>query len=352
MKNNIKRQFYRNLITTLAIYTLVGIAAIFIATIIYSTYIWYGYELIYFFFTRIGPLLATLYFTVGYIFILAYYYNRLLNNIQTIYDSVNLVNADNSDYISLPSDIGSFESGLNEMKVTIRENRRLAEAEEERKNDLIVYLAHDIKTPLTSIIGYLSLLDEVKDMPSLQREKYLSVVLDKAFNLEDLINELFDIARYNDGKMTLYKEEINLNLMLSQIVDDFYPTLQSQNKEVKIITNDSYSIFVDSEKIARVINNVLNNAINYSDRDTTIKIVVMKDENYTNIAISNIGREISKEKLNQIFEKFYRLDSSRSSATGGSGLGLAIAKDIIELHDGDINAISNNKETTFIIRIP
>lgn len=356
MKNKIdkslKRNLYRQLITNIVVYTIVGLAISFLSFLIYSNNIWYGGELYYFIFNRLGPLLFILYFTVGYVIVIMYNFNKVFTFLESVYQSVDLINDESNTSITLPSELSHIELHLNKLKFDLNENKRLAKAEEQRKNDLIVYLAHDIKTPLTSVIGYLSLLDEVKDMPQEQREKYLSVVLDKAYNLEDLINELFDIARYNDGKMTLYKKEVNLNLMVEQIIDDFYPLINSTNKNLKLFSEESINISVDAEKIARVISNVINNANNYSESNSTIEIKLIKNINDVSITISNIGAAISQNKLDLIFEKFYRIDSSRSKSTGGSGLGLAIAKDIVELHNGSISAKCIDNKTSFIITLP
>lgn len=323
-----------------------------VATFIYSRQIWYGFEPMYNFFMRIGPVLAILYFTVGYLILILYYFNQLFKYMDEIIESVEMVNSNDNELISLDEDLLHLETKLNQMKFNLQESQRIAKAEEQRKNDLIVYLAHDIKTPLTSVIGYLSLLEEVKDMPSAQREKYTQVVLDKAYRLEDLINELFDIARYNDGSMTLMKEEIDLNLLLQQMSDDFYPKLQELNKSIKINNYQDISLMVDSDKIARVFNNVLNNAITYSYKNSEIIINTFVKNSNIIVSIENEGPQISNEKLQRIFEKFYRLNSARSSSDGGSGLGLAIAKDIVELHNGTISVKSEGNKTTFLITLP
>ena len=241
---------------------------------------------------------------------------------------------------------------MNQIKKQARKNLRLTQENEQRKNDLIVYLAHDIKTPLTSMIGYLSLLNEINDMPLKQRVKYINIALEKSYRLEDLINELFDISRFNAETIILSKEELNLTMMLEQIVDDFYPILKENNKEITIKSDDKIIIYADSDKIARVFGNIIKNAISYSKEESEIVINLKKDNNNAIVEVINKGKQISKEKLSKIFEKFYRLDSARTSRTGGSGLGLAIAKDIVELHNGTIIAESNEEETTFRVTLP
>lgn len=262
-----------------------------------------------------------------------------------------LVNKD-VEYIELPDELEEIQKRMNHLKRESEKNEKLAKENEEKKDELIVYLAHDIKTPLTSMIGYLSILDEIDDMPKKKQKNYISIALDKSYRLEDLINELFDVARFNSEKIVLEKEELNLNLMLEQIIDDFYPTLRELNKSIKLNYNEPISINGDSDKLSRVFNNLIKNAISYSKEESEIVINLKKDNNNAIVEVINKGKQISKEKLSKIFEKFYRLDSARTSRTAGSGLGLAIAKDIVELHNGTIIAESNEEETTFRVTLP
>ena len=281
---------------------------------------------------------------------------RLLKKVFGYIDEVgkateDLVNKD-VEYIELPDELEEIQKRMNHLKRESEKNEKLAKENEEKKDELIVYLAHDIKTPLTSMIGYLSILDEIDDMPKKKQKNYISIALDKSYRLEDLINELFDVARFNSEKIVLEKEELNLNLMLEQIIDDFYPTLREVNKSITLNYDEPISINGDPDKLSRVFNNLIKNAISYSKEESEIVIDLKKDNNNAIVEVINKGKQISKEKLSKIFEKFYRLDSARTSRTGGSGLGLAIAKDIVELHNGTIIAESNEKETTFRVTLP
>ncbi len=148
------------------------------------------------------------------------------------------------------------------------------------------------------------------------------------------------------------KEELNLNLMLEQIIDDFYPILKELNKKVKFNSKESIILFADANRLSRVFNNLLKNAIYYSKENSDIEIDLTKLDNKVLVKVINKGKQIPKAKLDKIFEKFYRLDTSRNTKTGGSGLGLAIAKDILELHGGNIKAQSSEKETIFIVELP
>lgn len=278
--------------------------------------------------------------------------NKIFSYVFAVSESADKLFDKNLEYINLPPEMVEVEKKLNHFKTEAIKNERLARENEQKKDELIVYLAHDIKTPLTSMIGYLSLLSEIKDMPQEQRNRYIDIALDKSYRLEYLINELFDVARFNSEKIVLEKEEINLNLMLEQIADDFYPTLKEMNKKINFTSDEKTILYADPDKLSRVFNNLIKNAVNYSKENTDIDISILNKENQATVKITNKGKQIPKEKLDKIFEKFYRLDSSRTSKTGGSGLGLAIAKEIVELHGGRIYAESDMKETTFSVILP
>ena len=288
--------------------------------------------------------------TIGIISILIYVIYKFFKFNSALTNSINDLYQNDIDYITLPKELEELEQKLNKLKRESEKNERLARENEQKKNDLIVYLAHDLKTPLTSIIGYLSLLDEINDMPKDKQSKYIKTTLDKAYKLEDLINELFDIARFNSETIVINKEELNLNMMLEQIIDDFYPILKENNKEINLDYQDEINIMGDSDKLGRVFNNLIKNAIYYStDKDINIKI--NKYDNNTFITVTNKG-VIPEDKLNKIFEKFYRVDYARNTKTGGSGLGLAIAKEIVELHNGLVEATSNNGYTSILVTLP
>lgn len=239
-----------------------------------------------------------------------------------------------------------------EVKSNAGRHEQLLKEETMRKNDLITYLAHDLKTPLTSVIGYLNLLDEAPDIPDEQKAKYIRIALEKADRLEMLINEFFDITRYNLHQMELEKEVIDLYYMLVQMTDEFYPLLQAHGNTIVLRVAEDKTIYGDPVKLARVFNNILKNAIAYSYRETAIEIWTENTDTQIQIYFSNQGKTISEQKLESIFEKFFRADESRAANTGGAGLGLAIAKEIITLHGGTITAKSKSGRTTFCVALP
>lgn len=364
MKKIVKSTFWSFLVQCMISLTIMGIIMIILA----ESRAIFDFQWLYNIFPHLYDLLDNIYelvferayfifiiFGTALIIVLSLLYkllNKIFSYVFAVSESADKLFDKNVEYINLPPEMVEIEKKLNHFKTEAIKNERLARENEQKKDELIVYLAHDIKTPLTSMIGYLSLLSEIKDMPQEQRNRYIDIALDKSYRLEDLINELFDVARFNSEKIVLEKEEINLNLMLEQIADDFYPTLKEMNKKINFTSDEKTILYADPDKLSRVFNNLIKNAVNYSKENTDIDISIINKENQVTVNITNKGKQIPKEKLDKIFEKFYRLDSSRTSKTGGSGLGLAIAKEIVELHGGRIYAESDMKETTFSVTLP
>jgi len=253
--------------------------------------------------------------------------------------------------INLSSEMASMERKLKTIKRTLEEREQEARLAEQRKNDVVTYLAHDIKTPLTSVVGYLSLLDEAPDMPTEQKAKYIHIGLEKAYRLEKLINEFFEITQYNLQTIALSKKHVDLYYMLVQLLDEVYPQLAAHDKKAAIHAPEDLAVHGDPDKLARVFNNILKNAIAYGEDNSVIDITAAIKNNLVVIEFRNAG-SIPKDKLLTIFDKFYRLNEARSSDTGGAGLGLAIAKEIAVLHGGDIRAESENGYTIFTVELP
>lgn len=364
MKKIVKSTFWSFIVQCMISLTIMGIIMIILA----ESRAIFDFQWLYNIFPHLYDLLDNIYelvferayfifiiFGTTLIIVLSLLYkllNKIFSYVFAVSESADKLFDKNVEYINLPPEMVEVEKKLNHFKTEAIKNERLARENEQKKDELIVYLAHDIKTPLTSMIGYLSLLSEIKDMPQEQRNRYIDIALDKSYRLEYLINELFDVARFNSEKIVLEKEEINLNLMLEQIADDFYPTLKEMNKKINFTSDEKTILYADPDKLSRVFNNLIKNAVNYSKENTNIDISILNKENQATVKITNKGKQIPKEKLDKIFEKFYRLDSSKTSKTGGSGLGLAIAKEIVELHGGRIYAESDMKETTFSVILP
>lgn len=279
--------------------------------------------------------------------------NKVRNTITSISDGIrNYMQNEGSLKECFAEEYLEISVQMSEVKSNEQRHEQLLREETKRKNDLIAYLAHDLKTPLTSVIGYLNLLEEAPDMPDAQKAKYVRIALEKADRLEMLINEFFDITRYNLRQMELEKEAIDLYYMLVQMTDEFYPLLQARGNTAILRVPEDKIIYGDPAKLARVFNNILKNAIAYSYPGTAIEIWTENTDTQIRIYFSNQGKNIPEQKLESIFEKFFRADESRAANTGGAGLGLAIAREIVTLHGGTITAKSKNERTTFCVALP
>ena len=256
-------------------------------------------------------------------------------------------------------EVKSFSKGYSDVEITLKDikhevyrSKQNALQSEARKNDLVMYLAHDLKTPLTSIIGYLTMLAESPDLPLQSRAKYIGITLEKAERLEQLISEFFEIARYDMQSVSLERNRIDLCMMIRQIADEFYPMLLQKGLEIRLELPESIVLIADADKLARVLDNLLKNAVAYCYENSVIRVGATVKEDRVFIRVRNQCDQISPEKLARIFEKFYRLDASRGTASGGSGLGLAIAKQIVEQHGGEISAFSCDEYTDFTVELP
>lgn len=278
----------------------------------------------------------------------------VLNGFTTYFDEIligiNALSSDDENEIQMSKEIAFVAKKLQEVKNELNKRKQEKEDAEKRKDELIVYLAHDIKTPLTSVIGYISLLDENPDMKKEEREKYTKVALDKAVRLEGLINEFFEITRLHAQTITLDKCNIDLSYLLEQVVDETYPILTKNNKQVEVLMKERFFIEVDPQRMARVFTNLLKNACYYSEGEV-IKISTTNEDDRIHIIFENDG-DICEEHLNHLFDKFYRVDEARQTKNGGAGLGLAIAKEIIVAHQGTITAECTDGAFRIIVTLP
>lgn len=251
-----------------------------------------------------------------------------------------------------PEELSEFAASLKSTREAAIRNEQARQIAEQQKNDLIVYLAHDLKTPLTSVIGYLTILDEMPDLPPEQRSKFVGITLSKAYRLEQLINEFFEITRLNLSELSAEKTTVDLSVMLFQLSEEFYPLL-TENRMTLITDIDSgIKLSADADKLARALDNLLRNAVNYGWCDSEITLSAHLRDADAVVTLTNKGDEIPQEKLPRLFDRFCRLDSARKSSTGGAGLGLAITKQIIKLHGGTIIAECEGNDITFTVTLP
>lgn len=293
---------------------------------------------------------------LGFLLLFALFFyvalSKMTKYLDQVGDGIENIISESTEPIHLITELKPIEIRLNEIKAILKRQELEAIEGEKKKNDLVLFLAHDLKTPLTSVVAYLTMLEAHPDMPEEERVKYTHISLEKAIRLGELINEFFDITKFNLQDIELEPVEVNLSMMLEQIADELYAVLQEKSLTCEVDTEDNLDIYGDPDKLARVFDNILRNAIAYCYTGTKIQIEAHKKKNDIEIIFSNQGKRIPGTKLQTIFEKFYRLDDSRSSETGGAGLGLAIAKEIVELHGGRIMAKSDDEKTQFIVLLP
>ena len=256
------------------------------------------------------------------------------------------------DPVVLPRELSPIQDDLNAIRVQLAARERSSKEAEQRKGDLVAFLAHDLKTPLTSVVGYLTLLHDDPGLDPEQRAKFTGIALDKALRLEELLGEFFDITKMDLDSGAGEKVPIQLSMLLEQLADEFYPLFADKNLTCAPNIQPHLVVRGDPDKLARVFDNVLRNAVSYSIPGGTVDVLAKAVGSRAEITIQDEGLEIPEGELANIFEKFYRLDAARSTRTGGAGLGLAIAKEIVELHGGTIRCENNGKLTSFIISLP
>lgn len=314
-------------------------------------------------------------------------------------EAVSAIYRDREAAVQLPRELKEMENQLNQIRIQAEADRQQAHETNQRKDDMLMYMAHDLKTPLTSVIGYLTLLNDEPDIPETTRQRYLGVVLKKALRLEELINGFFEITRFNFSHMILEKSYVNMSMMVNQILYEFQPVFAEKRLQFTFEAPEEVYVYCDVEKMERVYDNLFKNVANYSYTDTQIRVFlsekipaetrqrmlegqeagqnivpetaetgrnvmpgqteekqdaagVRKASGGMRLIVENHGRTIPREKLEHLFEQFFRLDSSRDSHTGGSGLGLAVVKEIIQLHGGTVACESENEIIRFIVELP
>lgn len=235
-----------------------------------------------------------------------------------------------------------------DIKLLIQKEREA----EVTKNELITNVAHDLRTPLTSILGYLDLLEQNKNISEETKIRYIQVANQKTKRLQVLIDELFGFTKLTNGRIAMQAEEMDLVKLVEQVMDEFYPLFEENDLEIDYQKNvSSLIITADGNLLARLLDNLISNAVKYGKEGKMIRIYLEYEEPIITISVMNYGYVIPEDEINLVFEKFYRLEQSRSSKTGGTGLGLAIAKKIVDLHGGKISVTSDLNGTVFEVKL-
>ena len=275
--------------------------------------------------------------------------------IQKLSDAMRAIAEGNLNTYVQVEDDNEFSDMASNLNYMIKELNALMERERESertKNELITNIAHDLRTPLTSIIGYLELISKSKNLTEETRINYTEVAYTKAKKLQKLIEDLFGFTKLNYGKIALNLSKVDLVKLLTQLMDEFYPSFSNNNLAYSLKSNlNSVIITADPNLLARLFENLIGNAIKYGADGKEINVKIAASASKVKVSVINYGKVIPEDEIGLIFEKFYRLEQSRSSKTGGTGLGLAIAKNIVELHGGTIEVKSDLEGTHFIVSL-
>jgi signal transduction histidine kinase len=249
-------------------------------------------------------------------------------------------------------ELGALADSVNLMASELQSQIEAERRAERTKNELITNVSHDLRTPLTSIMGYLGLIKENKYTNAEEMQEYINIAFNKSEKLKVLIEDLFEYTKLSSEGIKLYKEPVTVNEFLEQLVEELVPIGEENNiAMIKAFPSEKVVLNLDVDKILRVFENLIINAIKYSYSPGEVRIQINKEEDGALISVHNKGDNMDAQELSKIFDRFYRLEKSRSSTTGGSGLGLAIAKNIVELHGGKIWAESKDNLISFYVKL-
>ena len=360
LKNNPTTKLLRQSFLRIVVYGFTYTAAIFgmlvLMIILSNSVTWYSGDPLYRFLHTIEQMLVVLLpasLIGGYLVIVYWQLKKSYHYLDELAEGITNIQKEDQELVYFDdAALQPLADMLNDTKISIYTNMRAAKEAEQRKNDLIVYLAHDLKTPMTSIIGYLSLLEDEPDLSVQARARYTHIALEKAYRLEELVNEFFEITRFNLTHQVLEPGRVDMVRMLEQMAYEFKPLLSPRHLDIALDLPEQCIWYVDVEKMERVFDNLLRNAINYAFDDSTIQISLCVVDQKLILKFENAGNTIPPEKLSRLFEQFFRLDESRSTAKGGAGLGLAIAKTIVEWHHGTITVESHDERIIFTVTLP
>ncbi|MBR9954355.1 HAMP domain-containing histidine kinase [Eubacteriaceae bacterium Marseille-Q4139] len=267
----------------------------------------------------------------------------------------NISEGDLNTHVEILGDdeFSAMAANLNKMEADIQNLMEKEREAERTKNELITNVAHDLRTPLTSIIGYLELLSKSGDRlsPEMQK-KYIDIAYTKSKRLEKLIEDLFGFTKLNYGKISMNVGKLDIVKLLSQLLEEFYPSFADKDLTYELKSNvPAQVITADGNLLARLFDNLINNAIKYGAEGKKILVKIHSDGEIVTVSVTNYGYVIPAEELPLIFNKFYRVEQSRSIYTGGTGLGLAIAKNIVDMHGGTISVASDLNGTVFTVKL-
>ncbi len=251
-------------------------------------------------------------------------------------------------------ELSDLAAGINKIVERLKSSLEDERKAEQTKNELITNVSHDLRTPLTSIIGYLRLIGEDRYKDEVELRHYTDIAYEKSRRLERMVEDLFEYTKMRFGQNVLNRAEINLTELIGQLAADFTPQLRDAGMEIRLsFQEERVLILADGDKLMRAFENLLSNAIKYGRSGKYIDLAVRRNRSAVQVQVANYGPPIPSADLPHIFERFYRAEKSRSEASGGgSGLGLAIVKSIVDAHNGAITVSSGRHQTVFEVGLP
>lgn len=277
---------------------------------------------------------------------------RYLGRISDAVQSISQGNLNTEVDVTGDDEFSAMAANLNKMSSDIRKLMDKEREVERTKNELITNVAHDLRTPLTSIIGYLELLAGNTQIPQEMQHKYIEIAYSKSRRLEKLIEDLFGFTKLNYGKIAMHIGQIDIVKLLEQLLEEAYPNFEEKNLSYDLQSNVPAKIIsADGNLLARLFDNLIGNAIKYGADGKRVLVKIHGEEDTVTVSVTNFGRVIPADELPLLFNKFYRVEQSRSATTGGTGLGLAIAKEIVDMHGGTIRVASDLNGTVFTVKL-
>lgn len=302
--------------------------------------------------------LTVVYLVLGLSFVGWRIYRRLRAvQLGYVLDELHYISQGNYHHKISTSDMNGMQPVVDSINRLVDSTVKAREEErkiEQSKDDLITNMSHDIRTPLTSVIGYLTLLKQEELNDPEKAMKYINIAYDKALQMQRMTEDLFEYTKVKQVDTKLAVDRINVVRLVEQVTVEFELEASKVNREFRIIAepNDNILVEIDAEKFVRVFSNLFTNAFKYGGNGKYIEIKIVQNSEYTTFTVENDGAKIPRNQMKDLFQRFYRGDKSRTEPQTGSGLGLAITQSIVELHQGDIYAESDNKGTRFVFTVP
>ena len=309
----------------------------------------------YDYYTDTNSFLALILSLIVFISIFIIVTNKKMKYIEEIASGIKIISSGDLSYRveeKGKDEIRNLAKDINNMAYEVQSRIEAERRSEKTKSELITNVSHDLRTPLTSVMGYIGLVKDGKYNNEDMMKEYLNIAFNKSNQLKDLIEDLFEYTKINNQGISLEKNKVNIVEFLSQIIEEYIPIFEENDIEVvKEFVDEKFMVEIDAGKMVRVFENIFSNAIKYSYKPGQVKVATIESEGCVTLVIKNRGESIPKEKVERLFDRFYRVDEARNSNVKGSGLGLAISKNIVKLHDGDIWAECVGNDISFCIKL-